>query len=212
MALAPPTETCNGTPDRERLHGIVEVDETYVGGARPGKRGRGADNKVLVIVAVEDTAVETGKQGMGRIRLSRVLDASAASLLPFIERNIQGGSRVRIDGWTGYASMSAAGYDHAVVESKNIVITHLAVSLLKRWLLGTYQGAVKAHQLDYYLDEFTFRFNRRTSASRGKLFYRLVQQSVNSDPVPGREIVGGNPLTKPAPSTLSLQNADEIEF
>ena len=199
-------------PNRERLQGIVEVDETYVGGARPGKRGRGADNKVLVIVAVEDTAVETGKQGMGRIRLSRVLDASAASLLPFIERNIQGGSRVRIDGWTGYASMSAAGYDHAVVESKNIVITHLAVSLLKRWLLGTYQGAVKAHQLDYYLDEFTFRFNRRTSASRGKLFYRLVQQSVNSDPVPGHEIVGSSSIKKSEPATLSLQDANEIEF
>jgi len=188
------------------------VDETYVGGKRSGKRGRGADKKVLVLVAVEDTAVEAGKEGMGRIRLSRVPDASSASLLPFIERNVQCGSRVRTDGWTGYAPVSAAGYDHVVVESKDIVITHLAISLLKRLLLGTYQGAVRAHQLDYYLDEFTFRFNRRTSASRGKLFYRLVQQSVNSDRVPGRDIVGGSPLTISAPATLSLPDADEIEF
>ena len=78
-----------------------------------------------------------------------------------------------------------------MVASRELVITHLVISLFKRWLLGTYQGAVEVHQLDYYLDEFTFRFNRRKSASRGKLFYRLVQQAVNSDPVPGYEIVGG---------------------
>jgi hypothetical protein len=66
---------------------------------------------------------------------------------------------------------------------------HLVASLLKRWLLGTHQGAVSIEHLDYYLDEFTFRFNRRTSRSRGLLFYRLVQQAVELDPVPYEQIV-----------------------
>ena len=88
--------------------------------------------------------------------------------------------------------MSTTGYEHIVVGPKELNIAHLVVSLLKRWLLGTYQGAVRPTQLDYYLDEYTFRFNRRTSASRGKLFYRLVQQSVITGPILGRDIIGGN--------------------
>lgn len=181
-------------PGRDRLTGTVEVDETYIGGESPGKRGRGADNKMLVIVAVEDDSVTPGKtKGMGRIRLSRIPNASADSLRSFLKENIDPGSQVRTDGWLGYGPISADGYIHVVVESKELVITHLTISLLKRWLLGTYQGAVQAHQLDYYLDEFTFRFNRRKSASRGKLFYRLVQQSVSVDPVPRCEIVGRSP-------------------
>lgn len=98
---------------------------------------------------------------------------------------------MRTDGWLGYEPIVADGYEHVVVESRKLVITHLTISLLKRWLLGTYQGAVQAQQLDYYLDEFTFRFNRRKSASRGKLFYRLVQQSVVADPVAAGGLVGG---------------------
>ena len=181
-------------PKRERLMGPVEIDETYIGGERPGKRGRGADNKMLVAVAVEDVSVLTGKtKGMGRIRLSRIPNASANTLRSFLKENVASGSQVRTDGWLGYEPIIVDGYDHVVVESRKLVITHLTISLLKRWLLGTYQGAVQAQQLDYYLDEFTFRFNRRKSASRGKLFYRLVQQSVAIDPVPAREIVGGSP-------------------
>jgi transposase-like protein len=184
-------------PERERLMGPVEVDETYIGGERPGKRGRGADNKMLVAVAVEDDSVLTEKtKGIGRIRLSRIPNASADSLLSFLAENVASGSQVRTDGWLGYEPIIADGYEHVVVESRKLVITHLTISLLKRWLLGTYQGAVQAQQLDYYLDEFTFRFNRRKSTSRGKLFYRLVQQSVTVDPVPAREIVGGS-LRKP---------------
>ena len=181
-------------PKRERLMGPVKVNETYIGGERPGKRGRGTDNKMLVAVAVEDVSVLTGKtKGMGRIRLSRIPNASANTLRSFLKENVASGSQVRTDGWLGYEPIIVDGYDHVVVESRKLVITHLTISLLKRWLLGTYQGAVQAQQLDYYLDEFTFRFNRRKSASRGKLFYRLVQQSVAIDPVPAREIVGGSP-------------------
>ncbi len=180
-------------PEREQLIGPVEVDETYIGGERPGKRGRGADNKMLVAVAVEDISVLNGKTtGIGRIRLSRIPNASAYTLRSFLAENVTSGSQVRTDGWLGYEPITVDGFDHVVVESKKLVITHLTISLLKRWLLGTYQGAVRAQQLDYYLDEFTFRFNRRKSASRGKLFYRLVQQSVAVDPVPAHDIVEGS--------------------
>ena len=182
-------------PGRELLSGTVEVDETYVGGKRPGKRGRGAANKSLVLIAVEDKSGERDK-GMGRIRLECVADASANSLVGCIRRHIALDSTIRTDGWASYESLTSEGYGHKVLSSKELVITHLVASLLKRWLLGTYQGAVQPVHIDYYLDEYTFRFNRRTSASRGKLFYRLVQQAVRADPVPRQKIVGGSRTSK----------------
>jgi len=81
-------------------------------------------------------------------------------------------------------------YTHNVMQPKDLTIVHLVASLLKRWILGTYQGAVRPSHLTYYLDEFTFRFNRRTSASRGKLFYRLMQHAVLVDPVPASSLKG----------------------
>jgi transposase-like protein len=185
-------------PDRDNLNGTVEVDETYIGGERSGKRGRGAENKSLVVIAVEDTSneeVESSK-GIGRVRLMRVPDASSESLIGFISTHVQPGARIRTDGWIGYEPLSKKGYYHEIAGSKELNIAHLVTSLLKRWLLGTYQGAVKPQQLDYYLDEYTFRFNRRTSASRGKLFYRLVQQAVVTEPVLGRNIIGGRSLRR----------------
>lgn len=179
-------------PDREKLRGIVEVDETYIGGERPGKRGRGAENKTLVIIAVEDTSsTESHGKGIGRIRLGRIDDASSNSLIEFIKTHIASGSTIRTDGWLGYEPLVKAGYKHSVVGSRDLTIAHLVAALLKRWLLGTYQGAVTQNHLEYYLDEYTFRFNRRKSASRGKLFYRLVQQAVIADPVLGSDITGG---------------------
>lgn len=179
-------------PGRDCLRGTVEVDETYIGSAKPGKPGRSTEGKAIVAVAVEDTSVPgVTRRGMGRIRLARLPDASSASLCAFLEANVSPGSRVRTDGWSGYAPMPADAYTHDIAESADLVICHLVASLLKRWLLGTYHGAVKRHQLDYYLDEYTFRFNRRRSASRGKLFYRLVQQAVCVGPIPGRTIIGG---------------------
>jgi len=178
-------------PGREKLIGTVEVDETYIGGERPGKRGRGADNKTLVIIAVEDKAGMSKGRGIGRIRLKRIKDASSDSLIDFIKMNITAGSVIRTDGWLGYEPLKRNGYEHIINGSKNLKIAHLVAALVKRWLLGTYQGAVNPDHLDYYLDEYTFRFNRRKSASRGKLFYRLVQQAVIANPVLGRNITGG---------------------
>lgn len=186
-------------PGRDRLKGVVEVDETYWGGEQSGKRGRGAAGKALIVVAVEDTSGKR-KTGVGRIRLQRVADASAQSLNAFITSAIQTGSTVRTDGWTGYAQLSDQGYVHVLARDSSTVgddelaLCHRIIALFKRWLLGTYQGAVQPEHLDYYLDEYTFRFNRRTSRSRGKLFYRLVQQAVQIEPVTGKQIEGGKVL------------------
>lgn len=88
--------------------------------------------------------------------------------------------------WRGKATVTKSP---CCAASKLLPRVHRVASLLKRWLLGTHQGAVSHEYLDYYLDEFTFRFKRRTSRSRGKLFYRLLQQAVAADPVPYKTIV-----------------------
>jgi len=167
-------------PGRDRLCGVVEIDETYVGGHKPGKRGRGAAGKAMVVIAVEEKVNE----GIGRIRLGQVQDASGGSLMPFIQGVVKQGSFVNTDDWAGYNNLTDIGYTHSVRSPIEMKKVHLVASLLKRWLLGTYQGAVRPSHLSYYLDEFTFRFNRRTSATRGKLFYRLMQHTVLVDPAP----------------------------
>ncbi|MCK4957858.1 MAG: IS1595 family transposase [Planctomycetes bacterium] len=178
-------------PGRDRLHGLVEVDETYVGGEHSGKRGRGAEGKELVVIAVEDK-----DKALGRIRMYLVADASAASLTQAVQECVEPGSTVRTDGWRGYDRLKTEGYSHKVVRGESVVgdnllpLAHRVTSLLKRWILGTHQGAVRPSHLAYYLDEFTFRFNRRTSRSRGKLFYRLVQQAVAIRPVTEEQIKG----------------------
>ena len=172
-------------PGRDQLSGCVQVDETYFGGKKkPGKRGRGAAGKAVVAIAVEDKSLD----GIGRIRLQHIPDASADSLGGFVSEMITPGSSVKTDDWSGYTTVAALGYQRTIVTSEELMLPHLVASLLKRWLLGTYQGAVKPTHLAYYLDEYTFRFNRRTSRSRGKLFYRLVQQALLTDPVAGKEL------------------------
>ena len=180
-------------PGRDRLQGRVELDELFVGGIEEGVRGRQTETKALVAVACE----ERGK-GIGRIRLRRIPDASGSSLEAFIAEAVEPGSLVHTDGWEGYAGLTTKGYRHRVtvaetprLASRLFPRVHLVASLLKRWLLGTHQGAVSHTHLDYYLDEFTFRFNRRTSRSRGKLFQRLVEQALAVDPVPYKKLVGG---------------------
>jgi len=174
---------------RDRLSGMVQADEIYIGGEKPGKRGRGAAGKALVVVMVEVKGDE-----IGRIRLRHVQDASGPSLEGAIKEGVEPGSTVQTDGWSGYRRLSKLGYRHDVIRKETAVGTSLlpkvnrVASLLKRWLLGTYQGGVQLSHLDYYLDEYTFRFNRRTSRSRGKLFYRLVQQSVTIAPLSGRDL------------------------
>ncbi|HZL09183.1 MAG TPA: IS1595 family transposase [Prolixibacteraceae bacterium] len=187
-------------PDRDKLVGSVEVDETYIGGKEigKGKQGRGAETKTLVVVAAECK----GKQ-IGRVRFSCISDASGENLLRFIEDNIEPGSTIITDGWRGYSSLSQSKkYKH---ESKIISGSgqeahellphvHMVDSLVKRWINGTHQGNVSPKHLSYYLDEFAFRFNRKLSTYRGKLFYRLMQQAVTTPPMPLKEIVKENQL------------------
>jgi transposase-like protein len=179
-------------PGRERLTGRVEVDESYLGGLEEGHRGRGQPTKALLAVAAEEDG-----RGIGRIRMRRIPDASANSLHGFILESVEPGSVIHTDGWQGYSGLSAKGYTHEVtirgkrkeLGSKLMPRVHRAVPLLKRWLLGTHQGAASHAYLDYYLDEFVFRFNRRTSRHRGKLFLRLLENAVQIDPAPYQDLV-----------------------
>ena len=181
-------------PGRDRLSGLVEVDETYVGGEAEGARGRGALKKSIVVIAAEDKP-----EGIGRVRMRRIPDASGKSLLAFIRDVVAADAAIRTDGWRGYARLPSIGYRRQVVnlnrsdEMADELLPHVhrVASLLKRWLLGIHQGTVGPKHLDYYLDEFTFRFNRRTSNSRGKLFHRLVQQAAQVDPVTWEDIANG---------------------
>ncbi len=153
-------------PERSQLNGEVEVDETFIGGEREGKRGRGAAGKSIVVGAVEIVDGPKGPRA-GRIRLQSVLDASGESLLDFVETQVEEGSTVVTDGWLGYKGLSKLGFDHDVVEGEDSVEVakemehiHRVFSLLKRWLLGTHHSVSPQH-LPAYLNEFTFRFNRR---------------------------------------------------
>jgi len=179
-------------PGRDRLSGRVEVDETYWGSQEENVRGQQMGNKALIVIAAQEDGV-----GIGRIRMRRIPDASAESLMPFIEETIESGSSIQTDGWLGYSPLQDKGYRHRITllkgqkESASELLprVHLVASLLKRWLLGTHQGAVSREHLDYYLDEFTFRFNRRNSRSRGKLFLRLAEQAVAVGPTPYKSMV-----------------------
>ena len=176
-------------PGRDRLSGVVEVDEIFIGGERPGKRGRGAAGKALVLLAVQEA-----EHGIGRIRMRRVADAAGKSLEPAVWNMVEPGSKVRTDGWGGYNGLTELGYHHDVVRKDSdlgenlLPLANRVASLLKRWLLGTHQGAVQHSHLEYYLDEYTFRFNRRTSKSRGLLFYRLLTQAMDLGPVSESEL------------------------
>ena len=176
-------------PGREQLEGRIEVDETYIGGRKSGKRGRGAVGETLVLVAVE------GENAMkiGRVRFRIASGATAAELKQFVMDYVKPGSTVVTDGLKAYNFFDALAIKHEpyVMSKKrtddiegdaesNLEHVHLVISLVKRWLLGTHQGSVTPHHLAGYLDEFAFRFNRRMSTHRGKLFYRLIQQAVST--------------------------------
>jgi transposase-like protein len=170
-------------PGRDKLSGVVEVDETYVGGEEPGRRGRYTETKAIVAVAVE-----VKDEGYGRVRLRHVPNVRTATLELFVTDTIEPGSTVHTDAWTGYRNLTKLGYAHLITNQSQsddpahvfMPGVHRVASLLKRWLLGTFQGAVSREHLDYYLDEYTFRFNRRTAGSRGLLFYRLLEQAVQT--------------------------------
>jgi transposase-like protein len=181
-------------PDRDQLRGTVEVDETLLGGEdKGGKRGRGAGRKSIVVIALEIYE----PKGYGGVRMKRIFDASADHLIPFIRNVVLPGSIVRTDSWSGYNKLEEAGYVHDKInlsasgDPAHVALSgvHRISSLLKRWLIGTHQGAVSGKHLDYYLDEYTFRFNRRKSNARGLLFYRLLQQAAISKPLTYRDCV-----------------------
>ena len=195
-------------PGRERLHGDVEVDETFIGGEEPGLRGgRQKGKKVLVAVAVE----REQPKGFGRCRMAPIPDASAETLRSFLQENVEPGARVITDGWGSYPGATKDLYLHEPLKgasgqdaSKLLPGVHKVASLAKRWLLGTHQGSVDEAHLAAYLTEFVFRFNRRRSRSRGLVFYRVLELAVAHEPVRYREIVA-NPspgkVRRPPPGT-----------
>jgi len=181
--------------ERSQLSGIVEVDESFVGGEdHGGKRGRGT-GKSIVVIAVE---IKQPK-GFGRVRMRHIPDSSGDSLVPFICEVIAPGSIVRTDGWKGYNSVTDHGYPREIIVQSSsgdpahvsMPGVHRIASLLKRWILGTHQGSVLPLHLQSYLEEFTFRFNRRTSQSRGLVFRRLIEQAVITKPTTMEDIIHG---------------------
>lgn len=187
-------------PERDKLKGDVEVDETFIGGEESGaktdgkkKTGRGSTEKVLVVVAAE----YNGKQ-IGRVRFKCIESASGENLMKFTEDNVAYGSTVVTDGWSGYSALSeSANYKHekkiiagSGMEAHQLLPhVHMIDSLLKRWMNGTHQGRISKKHLEFYLDEYAFRFNRKLSTHRGKIFYRLIQQAVSTQAATYKEIV-----------------------
>ena len=179
-------------PDRERLKGQVEVDETYLAitdRQNPispvGRKSK--TTKVQIVIAVETLQ----PKGFGRIRLRRIANDSASCVIPFVQDVVEPGSQVHTDGSAAYRSLGELGYRHQrtvmlgsdVPAHVSMAGVHRVAALVQRWILGTHHGSVQPEHLDAYLDEFVFRFNRRTSTSRGMLFYRLLQQAVVTAPV-----------------------------
>ena len=181
--------------ERTKLTGIVEIDETLIGGEEhDGKRGRGTD-KDIVVIAVE---IQEGK-GFGRTRMRHIPDASGDSLIPFIKENISTDATLITDGWSGHSKVADAGYTRKIInlsgtdDFAHVLMpgVHRLASLLKRWILGTHQGSVSDMHLQSYLEEYTFRFNRRNSKSRGLVFKRLIEYLLLSKPILQSDIVGG---------------------
>jgi transposase-like protein len=188
-------------PERQPLRARVEADETLVGGTRPGRPGRGAGGKTVVAGAVEAAPGKGRKRRLGRLRLEVVPDAAAASLESFLGRNVAKPATVGTDGWRGYAGLGDAGYAHEPINLASgwgdavlrLPAIHLVFGLAKRWLLGTHHGAVRHKHLQAYLDEYVFRFNRRTAQSISHRFARLIEQAVLTPPTTYHAISHGSP-------------------
>ena len=181
---------------REPLEGPVEVDDGFIGGQEEGVIGRETFKKAKIVVAVEVPGPT--RQRIGRVRMQVVPDFSGESLVGFVVGSVAPGSLVITDGWTGYEPLGRNGFVHRVREAPSgkkekaewLRNVHLVLSLLKRWLLGTHQGAIRPKQLQHYLDEFAFRYNRRKSRHVGKIFYRMLQGAAVTEPTPYWKLVG----------------------
>ena len=185
-------------PGQDRLNGVVEVGKIDWGMLNTGAATRQIEPKALILVAAEEKGT-----GIRRIRLRQIPELSEASLHGFISDVIQPGSTVRIKGLRPYGEPpgyhQVQGVHYRMLGNEVLPPgVHRVVSSLKRWMVSSHLGAVHRAHLDYYLDEFTFRFNHRSSCSRGEMFYLLLQQAMHVDPVPYRQIVGG----KAGPKTL----------
>lgn len=172
-------------PEQDRISGTVEVDESYVGGPKHGKRGRGAANKVLVA-----GAVEVRGEGSGRVRLTVIPTASKEVLTRFVQANVVEGSTIVTDGLSGYEATGAMGYDHQPQiqggphNPRNILPRiHRVFSNLKTWLAGTHHG-VGPKNLPVYVREFVFRFNRRKTPMAA--FQALLGLTARHPPEPVR--------------------------
>jgi transposase-like protein len=184
-------------PDRKPLAERVEADETYLGAAKPGRAGRGAVGKSVVAGAIETGRGKARGRRLGRLRLEAVPDASATSLEGFLGQNVAQPAAVVTDGWSGYSRLAAAGYAHAPIPlgrswgdaALRLPAIHLVFGLAKRWLLGTHHGAISGKHLQAYLDEYVFRFNRRTARSISHRFVRLLEQAALTPPATYRAIV-----------------------
>lgn len=181
-------------PDRDQLTGLVELDETFVGGVSVGKDGASTD-KVPVQIAVE----RISDRKLGRVRFAVADAPGSLSLVDFGCSVIEAGSTIRTDGARMLRRFNDQGYIHEYTNgysstdrSQELPGVHMVAALLKRWLAGTMHHRVSDKHLEYYLDEYAFRFNRRSSKARGLLFYRLLQQAVATDPHPLSELTAGN--------------------
>jgi transposase-like protein len=180
-------------PDRELLGGVVELDQSFVGGRSTGKRGPSSDKAPITI------AVERDERGrLGRVRLELADKPGGLDMIDFACDVVAPDTTICTDGARMFGRLVEKGYIHRptpgnTAEDLDAVMPgpHLVSSLLKRWTVGTLHYRISRQHLPYYLDEFTFRFNRRTSKARGMLFYRLLQQAVDTDPHPLKELIGG---------------------
>jgi transposase-like protein len=178
-------------PDRDRLSGVVELDEVFIGNETRGRAGSLKDNTAAMI-AIESL---DGRR-LGRVRIEVAATARSRDQLEFASRVIAPGSTIRTDGARTLRKLADMGFTHeyfvgtdsALPAHEHLPGVHLVGSLLKRWLTGTLHYAVSQPHLGYYLDEYTFRFNRRNARRRGLLFYRLLQQAVGTDPHPLKEL------------------------
>lgn len=190
---------------RDSLDGSAQApaDDGARGPGMPGRRGRGALGKGIVAIAVERLGVGQKSQrvALGRVRLQRIPNVQMTTLTDFVLDTCDLDAVIYTDHWVGYNDLGNAGFTHvktnisASGDPAHVAMpcVHRVASLMKRWLLGAHQGGVSIRQLDFYLDEFVFRFNRRKSKSRGLLFYRLMEQAVTTTPKPAKTIIGGRP-------------------
>ena len=156
------------------LSGVIEADETHIGGPAKDKKGRGvvkSANKSLIVGAVEIVTYKTkngnAQEKAGRIRLQKIRTASQKEIKSFLTNNVALGSKIKSDGWSGYSNDALNGYKHLrhiqqspQQASELAPHIHRVFSNLKSWLTGIYHG-VDTKYLQSYLDEFVFRFNRR---------------------------------------------------